>query len=115
MKGLTMQGNSLYCMTYGFQHDENWRNWINESLKQIAKTRGRLYCEIKAESYQLLEERGGCYLENYLVSLWNRLKRTGASRIMINRTNRLDAIEADTKLREIYTMIIKEMLIQYVI
>ena len=115
MKELTMQGNPLYSLTDDFQRDENWRNWITESIKQIAKARGRLYCEIKVESYQLLEERGRCYLENHLVNLWNRLKRTGASRIMINGTSRLDAIEADTKLREIYTMIIKEMLIQYVI
>jgi hypothetical protein len=115
MRAGVMRENPSIDPVNDSRHNDNWRNWVDESLKQIAQAGGRLYCEIKVESYQLLEERSRCYLETHLFNLWNRLKQSGASRIMINGTSRLDAIEADPKLREIYTAIIKEMLIQYVV
>lgn len=96
------------------QRKDNWREWVNETLNKIAHERGDLYFETKGESYDILEERAGCDLAIRVKNMKARLKDSGACKTVIKRANKLDVIEADSRLKEIYTAIVKEMLIQYV-
>lgn len=91
------------------QHDENWRNMIKGLLNGAAYRSGKSYRDIRTESYQLLEERGKCQLNIRLKNLQDRLADAGATKTKINETNRLDVIESDQRLKEIYTTIVKEL------
>ncbi|ANY71693.1 antirepressor [Paenibacillus ihbetae] len=91
------------------QRDDNWRQKINGMLNGAARRSGKSFRDIRTESYQLLEERGKCQLNIRLKNLQDRLADTGATKTKINETNRLDVIEADARLKEIYTTIVKEL------
>lgn len=89
--------------------DKDWRDSINKMLVAAAKRSGGKYQEMRAESYQRLEERGHCNLNRRLRGLRERLVETGSTRSRIEEANRMDVIEADPRLREIYTTIVKEL------
>lgn len=91
------------------QHDENWRNMVKGMLNGAAYRSGKSYRDIRTESYKLLEERGKCQLNTRLKNLQERLADAGATKTKINETNRMDVIESDQRLKEIYTTIVKEL------
>lgn len=91
------------------QRDDNWRQKINGLLNGAAKRSGQPHKDIRSESYRVLEERGKCDLNRRLANLRDRLADSGATKTKINDTNRMDVIEADPRLKEIYTTIVKEM------
>ncbi|MBU5214390.1 ORF6N domain-containing protein [Heyndrickxia oleronia] len=89
--------------------DEDWRKSINSMLNSAARKLGGNYRDLRTESYRLLEERGRCNLNIRLANLKDRLAESGATKTKINQTTRMDVIESDTRLKEIYTTIIKEL------
>lgn len=91
------------------QRDDNWRQKINGMLNGAARRSGKSFKDIRTESYQLLEDRGKCDLNRRLANLRERLADSGHTKTKINETNRLDVIEADPRLKEIYTTIVKEL------
>lgn len=91
------------------KHDENWRNMVKGMINGAAYRSGKSYRDIRTESYRLLEERGKCQLNTRLKNLQDRLADAGATKTKINETNRMDVIESDPRLKEIYTTIVKEM------
>lgn len=91
------------------QHDENWRNMVKGMLNGAAYRSGKSYRDIRTESYKILEERGKCQLNTRLKNLQDRLADAGATKTKINETNRMDVIESDPRLKEIYTTIVKEL------
>lgn len=91
------------------QHDESWRNMIKGMLNATAYRSGKGYRDIRTESYKQLEERGKCQLNTRLKNLQDRLADSGATKAKINETNRMDVIESDPRLKEIYTTIVKEL------
>lgn len=94
--------------------DPDWRKYINEQLNKIVnKVGGKKYQEIKTESYKILEERAHCDLNARLRNLRQRMENAGVKRSTINEACKLDAIEREPRLKEIYTTIIKEMVIKY--
>ncbi|MFW6047193.1 MAG: BRO family protein [Candidatus Woesearchaeota archaeon] len=92
--------------------DEEWREWLNNQLNKIAFKSGK-YQEIRRNSYNILENRAQCRLEVRLTNLKGRLKKAGAKQSKINKANKLDVIEEDTRLKEIYTGVVKELAIKY--
>lgn len=94
---------------------KSWRSWVNKIITKISKTKNHLdaYKETRLESYELLETRGRCDLETRLNNLQERMKKAGASKSAISRINKMDVIENDTRLMEIYVAIIKEMAIKH--
>ena len=90
------------------QRDENWRKMIKGLLNGAAARMGG-HREVRTESYKLLEERGRCNLNLRLANFKERLAETGATKTKINDANRLDVIESDPRLKEIYTTIVKEL------
>lgn len=99
---------------------KDWRKWINDSIKKLAETEilieefGNLrYQSIRAKTYKELEIRANCKLKTRLKNIKERLEKAGLSKTRILRTSYLEVIEQDKKLKEIYTMIVKEMLVKY--
>lgn len=94
---------------------DNWREDINRKMNKIAEAIGvNQYREVRAESYHLLEQRAGVLLERRLDNKKARLLKEGASRTAIKNTRKIDIIDEDKKLREIYGKIVSEYFIKYV-
>lgn len=90
------------------QRDDNWRQKITGMLNGAAQRFGG-HQEIRRESYSRLEERAHCKLNIRLVNLKERLEESGATKTKIEKANRLDVIESDPRLKEIYSTIVKEL------
>jgi len=96
------------------QRPDNWRKEINEMLNKIAYVLGENeFRNIRTESYKLLSARAGVRLEQRLENLKKKLYSEGHSKTAV-KVCKLDCIEDDKKLREIYTAIVKEYMIKYV-
>jgi len=93
--------------------DKDWRRDINKKLQKIGFQTGD-YQGIKNESYEILEGRAGCNLSRRVKNHKERLFEAGASKTKINSVCRLDAIEQDKRLKEIYSGIVRELSIKYV-
>lgn len=91
------------------QRDEDWRNKMNSLMKGAAFRMGGNYQELRRRSYDVLEERARCDLDKRLRNLVERLEAQGATKTQLKNTTRMTVIEADPKLKEIYTTIVKEL------
>jgi len=94
---------------------KSWRKEVNDLIIKISKTKRSLdaYRETRNESYQRLEDRARCDLNIRLQNMRDRMKKSGASKTAMNRKNKMDVIESDTRLMEIYLTIVKEMAIKH--
>ena len=99
---------------------QNWRKWVNESINKLAQSEiiieefGDLrYQKVRVGTYKELESRAGCDLKVRLKNLKTRLEKAGAKKNRIKEAGNIDVIEQDKRLKEIYTAIIKDMLIKY--
>lgn len=93
---------------------DNWREDINRKMNKIAEKIGaNQYREVRSESYKLLEQRAGVLLERRLDNKKARMLKEGASKTAIDNTRKIDVIDEDKKLREIYGKIVAEYLIKY--
>lgn len=94
---------------------DNWREDINHKMNAITQRIGsNKYREVRSESYKLLEQRAGVDLERRLDNKRARMLKEGASKTAINNIKKIDIIDEDKKLREIYGKIVSEYLIRYV-
>jgi len=91
------------------QRDEDWRNKINGLMKGASYRMGGNYQELRRQSYAILEERARCDLDKRLRNLVERLELSGATKTQLKNTSRMDVIEADPRLKEIYTTVVKEI------
>lgn len=91
------------------QRDEDWRKSTNSLLNGAAYRMGVKHSDLRSESYRGLEERGHCDLNKRLRNLKDRLSESGATKTKIESTTRMDVIESDPRLKEIYSMIVKEI------
>ncbi|MDB5053254.1 MAG: putative Phage-related protein [Bacilli bacterium] len=94
------------------QRDEDWRKWVNDALKGTAERLGggqERHHELRSRSYQLLTDRAGCKLDVRLRNLRKRLEDSGATKTRIKDANKLDCIEEEPRLKEIYTSVVKEL------
>lgn len=91
------------------QRDDDWRKSINSMLNSAGRRLNESYRDIRSRSYEMLEHRGKCDLNRRLSNLRERLADSGATKTRINETNRMDVIESEPRLKEIYTTIVKEL------
>jgi len=91
------------------QRDDDWRKSINTMLNGAAYRMGGGYRDIRTRSYTVLEERARCDLDKRLRNLVERLELSGATKTQLKNTSRMDVIEADPRLKEIYTAVVKEL------
>lgn len=100
--------------TIAYQPD-NWRRDMNRLFNRIVERHGReKFAVLRQETYKRLEERARVDLERRLQNLKGRLALAGATKTAVDKANRMDVIEADPKLREIYGYILKELAIKEV-
>lgn len=98
---------------------EQWRAHINIMFNKICEHINGLpdcnkYQDVRNETYDLLEKRAHIDLNKRLKNYKERLLRQGASKTIRGKANKLDIIDQDPKLREIYSQILKEYTIKYV-
>jgi hypothetical protein len=90
---------------------KDWRKTINDMLNEAAIKLGGggKFQELKSDSYMILTDRAACRLNVSLTNLKNRLEEAGATKTQIKNASKLDVIENDKRLKEIYTTIVKEL------
>lgn len=92
---------------------DNWRSEINAKFNRIQKNADKQFSALRTEMYTELEERAGCDLSTRLRNKRNRMQESGCTKTEINNLNKMDIIEEDKKLREIFSKIVSEYEIQY--
>ena len=94
---------------------KNWRNDTNKILGAIAQHLGGgdKHKSIRTEAYKLLEEKGRCKLDQRLNNRRAKMLSKGATKSQINKLSKLDVINDEPRLIEIYISVIKNMAIKY--
>lgn len=99
----------------------NFRTWVNSSLSAIAENENYLYIgnsqerhrAVKSESYERLNLKRPCRLEQRVLRARGDAATAGASKTQINSINKLSVIEVDKDLKPVYEAVIREMLVAY--
>lgn len=92
---------------------DNWREEIVKKIRLIQRSCGADFQYLNSEMYTELERRAGCDLNTRLRNKRQRMSESGCRKTDINNTRKLDVIEEDKKLREIYSKIVSEYAIKY--
>ena len=95
---------------------DQWRKWVNNSLGEIGiklGNKGQNHEDLRSDSYKLLEERAGADLAARARNGRKRLEESGATKTAVENYRKIDAIEEDKRLKEIYTGIVRELRIKY--
>ncbi len=92
---------------------DNWRSEINSKFNRIQKGADKQFSVLRTEMYTELEHRAGCDLNTRLRNKRSRMSENGCTKTEINNLNKMDIIEEDKKLREIFSKIVTEYEIQY--
>lgn len=93
----------------------DWRKESRQLINKMDKSQGGhgAYQEIQADIYEELERRGNCRLGIRLTNMRNTAAGNGVSQTKRNKMNKLDVIEDEKRLLEIYLIIVKEFAIKY--
>lgn len=93
----------------------DWRKECRSLVNKMAKTQGEFgaYQEIQTAIYDEVDRRAGSSLKIRLTNLKNRMAYEGASKTKIRNTNKLDVIDNDKRLKEIYLAVVKDFAIKY--
>ena len=94
------------------------RRWALRSIGQIAESPSfngiyNRYQKVYWESYERLEEKTGCDLEELVKKAREKARKEGATKTRIKNIRRQEIIAADEKLRESYASVIRDMLLAY--
>lgn len=103
------------------QREESFRSWVNRCLSAIAESTNYLYIgsreernqAIRAESYERLNSKKPCRLNQRVESEKGRAAIAGASATRIKAITKLSIIESDKALKPLYETVIREMMIAY--
>lgn len=92
---------------------DNWREETNRKFNRIQKCCGTQFSLLRNEMYKELENRAGCDLNTRLRNLQSRMNDKGCTKTEISKISKMDVIEQDKKLREIFSKIVTEYEIRY--
>lgn len=92
---------------------DNWREEVNKKFNRIQRNSDKPFNTLRVEMYSELERRAGCDLATRLRNKKQRMSESGCTKKEINDYNRMDIIEEDKKLREIFSKIVSEYEIKY--
>lgn len=92
-----------------------WRDKVKAILNKIALNWSGVepYRSVRNLSYEKLEKRAGCNLNIRLTNRKERAISKGMSKSYVNKISKLDVIQDDKRLLEIYLQVVKEMAIQF--
>ncbi|MGL9971439.1 ORF6N domain-containing protein [Enterococcus sp. DIV1420a] len=93
----------------------DWRKECRSLVNKMAKTQGEFgaYQEIQAAIYDEVDRRAGSSLKTRLTNLKNRMAGEGVSKSKRDKMNKLDVIDSDKRLKEIYLAVVKDFAIKY--
>lgn len=93
----------------------DWRKECRNLINRMAQTQGgyKAYGEIQSSIYEEVDRRAGSALKTRLTNLRRRMAEEGVSKSKRDKTNKLDVIENDKKLKEIYLAVVKDFAIKY--
>lgn len=93
----------------------DWRRDCQNFVNKMAQTQGGYgaYKDIQTAIYEEVDRRAGSSLKTRLTNLRNRMAGEGVSKSKRDKTNRLDVIESDKKLKQIYLSVVKDFAIKY--
>nr|WP_171301335.1 antA/AntB antirepressor family protein [Enterococcus cecorum] len=93
----------------------DWRKDCRALINKMAKTQGGFgaYQEIQAAIYEEVDRRAGSSLNTRLTNLRRRAAEEGVSKSKRDKMNKLDVIEMDKRLKEIYLAVVKDFAIKY--
>lgn len=92
---------------------DNWREEVNKKFNRIQRNVDKPFNALRVEMYSELERRAGCDLATRLRNKKQRMSESGCTKKEISDYNRMDIIEEDKKLREIFSKIVSEYEIKY--
>ena len=92
---------------------DDWRRVINEKINRITKLSDLSYADLRNEMYKTLEQRAGCDLSTRVRNLQARMNEKGSTKTAIDKICKLDVIENDKRLKEIFSKIVAEYEIKY--
>ena len=92
---------------------DNWREEMKLKFNRIQKNADKPFNMLRSEMYKTLESRAGCDLSKRLRNLKERMEDKGYAKSEIDKINKMDVIEQDKKLREIFSKIVSEYEIKY--
>lgn len=94
---------------------EDWRKEVNNIIRKIAIKQGGFekFAEVGSESYERLEDKARCNLNIRLENRRKNMIAQGLGKSAVKRLNKLDIIEADHRLKQIYVSVVKDMAIKY--
>lgn len=92
---------------------DNWREEANRKFNRIQRNADKPFNILRCEMYSELEQRAGCDLSARLRNKKHRMEESGFTKKQINDYNKMDIIEEDKKLREIFSKIVSEYEIKY--
>ena len=96
---------------------ENWKKDIRVAVGKLSVAMADDYSmmqELYEQIYALLEDRAGADLEARLRNRRKRMEQNGSTRTAVRNITKLDIIEDDKKLKEIFTSILREMSAKYI-
>ena len=93
----------------------DWRKDCRNLVNKMARTQGGYdaYQEIQTAIYDEVDRRAGSSLKTRLTNLKNRMAGEGVSKSKRDKTNKLDVIDGDKRLKEIYLAVVKDFAIKY--
>ena len=92
---------------------DNWHEEINSKFNRIQRGSDKPFNILRTEMYCELERRAGCDLGTRLRNKQSRMKDSGRTKTEINNLNKMDIIEEDKRLKEIFSKIVLEYEIRY--
>ena len=96
---------------------ENWKKDVRVAVGKLSMSIAEDYSmmqELYEQIYALLENRAGADLEARLRNRRKRMEQNGSTKTAIKKITKLDIIEDDKKLKEIFTAILREMSAKYI-
>ena len=96
---------------------ENWKKDVRVAVGKLSMSISEDYSmmqELYEQIYALLEDRAGADLEARLRNRRKRMEQNGSTRTAVKNVTKLDIIEDDKKLKEIFNAILREMSVKYI-
>lgn len=93
---------------------DNWRTDIKRMVNAIVEARGNNdHAGFRGETYIALERRASVNLCTRYANRQKDMEKQGYTKTQIKALSKLDVIESDKKLKEIYMSVVKEYYIKY--
>lgn len=92
---------------------DDWRHNIKLKIDRISNSSGIEWGQVNNGMYKELEQRAGCDLGRRLRNRQKKMYDRGCTKTAIGNIRKIDIIEEDKELKEIFTKIVSEWEVKY--